>query len=606
MRIITIRRNAEFLIKTLEGLQELHHSITEGELKKLQGVLVRIQAHIDLIVHLKRETKGQPELIRLTNLKTIVTAVVEAKQQAIDQFLAHQSHLRLQIENQCTEAIRTLLLELETAGNVRFEEEQKSSAWVAHCEKQIKKFIKRAASKDSPKTIQIHRISKFHNREMKMKFDERMETQQGIDKGTCLCFTGHPREIDIFDMAENGFDIKSGLIMTNYFECHESKDTQKKAQLRKVVIFKTFKMATQEVSEQMNSQEFENIAAYDFPAAEAIYQKVFATPESRQAIPAEIPKNYRVFDASCLLPEYLVEYSLESDFDSQYTPSERLLLDIAYSNRIAHANMPAVVVELLSKLKQQPINSIADTPTLAKVMASHSDLSEFADLKLFSSKYASLLKASETRDEYLNLSGFTSVASEYFAMRNILKSVVINCANLSSFPNFPVMLSMERLDLSFNTISEVPSRIHTQFPKLKTLCLASNNLESIADVKRIMECSKLVELDIRYNGIAKIRNVDDLIKSRLNLEAFNGQKIFEKRVPVTNWDSLFRKSISNQSECFRPFSLRTLQGIDSSSLEQNYYLQVPSVLSDSIAFDQITAMELDSCSLLGLDKLPEQ
>ena len=64
-----------------------------------------------------------------------------------------------------------MLLELETGGNLRFEDEQKNDPWVSECENLVKMFIKPIASKHSPRTIHVHRISKLHNRHIKLNFD---------------------------------------------------------------------------------------------------------------------------------------------------------------------------------------------------------------------------------------------------------------------------------------------------------------------------------------------------------------------------------------------------------------------------------------------------
>ncbi|KAJ3337839.1 hypothetical protein HDU91_001371, partial [Kappamyces sp. JEL0680] len=370
-------------------------------------------------------------------------------------------------------------------------------------------------------------------------------------------------------------------------------------------------MQCQEVSDHMKPADFDRLTSSDFPAADAIYQRVAVAAEPKTANLQDIPKKFGVFNADCLLPEYLVEYSLESDFEDKSSPCERLLLDIAYSNRISHANMPTVVNELLSKTKQADPETAGNSPTLEKLVASHSDLVEFSDMRKFVNRYSLLLQNSDNRTNQVNLSGFTSLPPEYFAKYSNLTSITINHAELASFPNFPLLPALESLDLSYNVIAEIPPFLAKHLPKLKRLLLASNRIHASKDVQAIGELAKLVELDVRFNPIWKSKEMELLLAFRLVfLETLNGQKLKEdhRRQQTSSKDPavILQSRISDQSESFRPFSLRTQYGAESSSLEQNYYsAQLPRYQRQSITIDAITTLELDNCQLTSLALLPE-
>lgn len=288
------------------------------------------------------------------NLK--LNALVKEKMGKLEVFhkelVRQQEFIIDQIEFQSNDAVRILLMELETGGNTRFEDEQKTSSWIGHCEKQIKKFIKRAASKESPKTIQIHRISRLHNRVLKLKFDERAERLGGADKATgYLCYTTNQHKDDeIFRIVEDGFG-DNALLMTNYFDCKEANVGDGKHFLRKVVLARTTPIQTQEVAESLSQQEFAGITSASFPGADVISQKV-ALNDLSNVLPADSPRKFLIFNQECVLPEFLVEYSLDSDIDVSTSQIQRLLLDIAFSNRISQSNMPMVVHELTQKLKK--------------------------------------------------------------------------------------------------------------------------------------------------------------------------------------------------------------------------------------------------------------
>ena len=173
MRIRTIQRNTNFLSKTLQGISEVGQNTLEEEMLILVARSKKIKKKRDEViqVNLVKNVHDQSHCLNLDKSRSYVNNAIENKLSTLKTLLAHRSDIHNQILNQSDMAIRKLLLELETGGNIRFEDEQKEDAWVADCEALVKMFIKRAASKTSPRTIQIHRISRLHNRHMKLKFE---------------------------------------------------------------------------------------------------------------------------------------------------------------------------------------------------------------------------------------------------------------------------------------------------------------------------------------------------------------------------------------------------------------------------------------------------
>jgi len=49
-----------------------------------------------------------------------------------------------------------------------------------------------------------------------------------------------------------------------------------------------------------------------------------------------------------VIPEYFIEYSIEGNKNTYMTKFERLALDIAYSNKLSHSNMPHIIGSLSS------------------------------------------------------------------------------------------------------------------------------------------------------------------------------------------------------------------------------------------------------------------
>lgn len=489
----------------------------------------------------------------------------------------HQLKLQAQIENQSNEAIRCLLLELETGGNARIEDEQKSASWVTHCEKQIKRLIRKASSKNSPKTIQIHRISKFHNRGAKLQFDERV-ARGGADRGEYLCYTNRSDECDVFTIAENGFGGFEEVAMADFFDCVEGPPSGGK--LRKAIIVRTCQMQSQEVGKDGFSEFRQH-----FPTVDALSRPVDETSRTSDG-----QNHYMVYNTECVLPEYLVEYSLESDLDAETSQIERLLLDIAYSNRISYANMPIIVQELASKVKQNP--SLLVVPAAPEP-------AEFAGINRVVIQNQSYWK-NETK--VLNLSCSSLALEDYFS--KFLTTITINHAQMVSFPKIVMCPSLEALDLSFNSIESIPLDLCTTSPKLKKLFLISNRIKTVI---LFAPSSILEEIDLRFNPVSKTKDLISFLLSKVPTLLIINTAVLSKSKEPVSWNQKFQSCISDQTESFRPLSIRTSFGIESSSLEQNYYhFKFLSSIPARIEIDSMTALELDSCHLTNLDAFPER
>lgn len=609
MRIITIRRNCDFLKHSLASSCASKMVGDAGEGDKMGAILKKIQMHID-VISLRKVTNGliDPELEKMKRLK----GVVQEKRDFICAFKGKvTSQLQVissQIETQCNEAIRSLLLELETGGNARFEDEQKNSQWIGHCEKQIKKFIKRAASKESPKTIQIHRISRMHNRGSKLKFEERVEKLGPSDKAGYLCFTPNKENNDVFEIAECGFD-DSRIIMTNYFDCREE-IVPSDNYLRKVIIVRTNQMQTQEVSEDLSFDAFASLGSASFPAADGISQRVILHNDVSNSAPADLPRRYLVYNRECIMPEYLVEYSLDSDFAPSTNQIQRLILDIAFSNRISHANMPMVIQELSSKIKNPELPDELASCTLENLYLTYPELKlYYENLKGPATEYKKYLLNGTTNNEYVNLSGFQSIQADFFAMRSFLKTIVINHADLTSFPEMKQCPLLEVLDLSFNRIPEVPV-LNDTYPLLRKLLISSNQVHQLISLLNISKSSNLQEIDLSLNPVCEIRDFSFFLARKIpTLIRLNEQDVKEKHDSLYldyEWDSFLLSRSSDQVESFRPMSIRTSSGSESSALEQKYYRTIiTSSVANSLSIDAITTLELDSCQLLNLSRLPE-
>ncbi|KAJ3322494.1 hypothetical protein HDV06_003038 [Boothiomyces sp. JEL0866] len=610
-------------IEKMEGLSELGQlellslsdnesatepciSYVEAEYEKIASRLAKIGQYLDTQM-LKANHRKNPNVPKLEMIKKTMNVVVETKNKYKSQLIERLESIKTQIIEQCNEAIRCLLLELETGGNVRFEDEQKGAQWVSHCEKQIKKFIKRVASKDSPKTIQIHRISKLHNRGSKLKFDEKAGNSSASEK--YFCFQINSANQDIFSIAENGFSHpqSSGIIMTNYFECNiaELPKTRKNG-LRKAIIVRTIGLHCQEVS---IDEDLSKLNRYDYPGFDAVYQKV-GHSDSKSS--GEQSRKYLIFNTETVVAEYSVEFSLESDSDKGTTQLERLLLDIAFSNRISHANMPAIVQELSAKIKQTPASQqYKDMLNLEKLEKDYPEIKGVDDISKSVAEYQKFYQCGEVSKELLNFTGFHNIEFDTHIDRNKITRLTINHSNLSNFPYIPSLPNLELLNLSFNDIQIIPELC--QLPRLRSLEMVANRCADFADIISLSKCSQNFEsIDLRLTPVSKKFELKSFLIHKIkNISSINGKSISSEeralyiKLYATNWKLFFELNSSFQNQSFRPLSIRTLTGPESSSLEQNYF-KIPQSVHEKFDPHLITTLELDNCQLLNLDGLPEQ
>ncbi|KAH6566827.1 hypothetical protein BASA60_009315 [Batrachochytrium salamandrivorans] len=206
----------------------------ERDLKLLVDRSKKVQRRIDALAIFAIHDISMDQSLseKLNDALFQINSAIEFKTQTQIKLLAHHRDIDSRILNQSDMAIRKLLLELETGGNVRFEEEEKNALWVSECENLVKMFIKRGASKNSPRAIQIHRISRLHNRHMKLRFSETYERLGDLETPLPLCVQGYQSNPDdAFSVIEHGFQLtwdtaefSNNLLLANFLNFQEEKN----------------------------------------------------------------------------------------------------------------------------------------------------------------------------------------------------------------------------------------------------------------------------------------------------------------------------------------------------------------------------------------------
>jgi hypothetical protein len=103
--------------------------------------------------------------------------------------------------------------------------------------------------------------------------------------------------------------------LSNYLECCEE-GTNRKKTLRQAVICKVLI----DNSQICHKDNLESVNASDYKGCDAVFKYV----EKGNCISS--PRQYHVFSRNRILPEYVIEYSTESDWDKYTTQLEKLLV----------------------------------------------------------------------------------------------------------------------------------------------------------------------------------------------------------------------------------------------------------------------------------------
>lgn len=210
--------------------------------------------------------------------------------------------------------------------------------------------------------------------------------------------------------------------------------------------------------------------------------------------------------------------------------------------------------------------------------------------------------SAEMKDYNLNLSGFNISSS--LNIRSDLVFLTINHSNLQEIPSYFAFKSLKKLDLSFNTISMLPAEFRCNFPALTGLVMPFNCISFISGTTNIFGMNTLSFLDLSFNPVSELVGFKHCIAEKMPyLSILNGSQLIDN---IEEETKLIPRNVSVQHDLFRPLSIRTSFGPDSSSIVQTYIrpISVPPSLTSNIISPTITTLELDSCSLTDLDRLP--
>ncbi|KAJ3065950.1 Leucine-rich repeat-containing protein 9 [Podochytrium sp. JEL0797] len=653
MRIRTIKRNTNFLVKLLQVKTDQDEKLIQDVLCDLLRAGKRVQRCMDDL-ELPLQQADSSSLRQATSVsekldesQTRVQQLVAVKMKILDNFHQHKRDIVTQIVQQSDMAIRKLLLELETGGNVRFEDDQSNDPWFEICESLVKSMILRSNHASENKRIQIHRISKIHNRFLKNTFETKVKgmTEQ-LHSLEYICFQGAEGvSEDIFQSVEHGFvannaapdPTQQGLqktvlvpLFTNFLDFSDSESREDRKKLRQAIILRTVANRSDKVSEEA---ERTGINLSEYPGVDLFFRDV-GVKSTKGDVPS---RNYHVVNKELMTPEFFVEFSLECDLDRFTTKSEKLMLDIAYSNKLSQADMPAIVMDIVKKLSENENGSgVFDAYTMAVIETQYPEIRSIDDLRgppSIELTLEILSKKAPANISILNLSLYNKLpAMSTFRLFSSIKQLVLSQCQLKDIPtNLKYFPHLEKLDLSFNEISTIGTGLQDVAGHLTHLDLAKNSIQQSADLVQIQNClGKLVNLDLRLNPVCKSKGYHSLLLGfggLLKLEVLDGRgvhpnmkhadtlsMILSKKSEratagasknMKTWSDVYYEHSSIQEHLFRPLSVRTQSGYGSSAALNEYWRITGGAFDEHVfVVENITTLELDNCNLSNLDMLP--
>lgn len=119
----------------------------------------------------------------------------------------------------------------------------------------------------------------------------------------------------------------------------------------------------------------------------------------------------------------------------------------------------------------------------------------------------------------------------------------LNSTGLKSIANLPKMHKLERLELCDNHIASTDStfaHLNDLYPNLKTLKFSNNQLKTLDDLKSLLSCKNLENIDISNNPVSKLSS-EELNEEAMAKETHDLGKLVREILPQVNVVDGFNK-----------------------------------------------------------------
>ncbi|XP_070181590.1 leucine-rich repeat-containing protein 9-like isoform X2 [Littorina saxatilis] len=462
---------------------------------------------------------------------------------------------KVRIQRSADSVANRMVVELETGGNVRFEEGATTDVWFTSCHDLVmSRFCATDFRPHGVLGIKIHRIVRIHNRILRARFDKKLI---GVTEGPLGEYypgtknVGYKKLLEylfwIWDpnmpgghveparVPEEGFmdadtykmlhrdaavplsnslslaDRHRMASLTQHRIDHPSPDSCP-FRFGQLIIAKTFLGKSTSVTDNRE------IAANSYPKIDAVFKP------RKQCIPGHDSSSacqcsarqceWYIFDHELVLPEYIVEFEYVTK-EAPWSPYTQVSDDLS-DNKVVDLPSPPLDLESTNSddttLNMEP--QIPQRPRMATLTE---------ELLLKAAKSETLCTITQ-----LNLHGNGLTKLKHIQSLISLKKLIVSFNDLTRLDEI-THLSLDYLDASFNkiiTLDGMKAMTH-----LEQLDLTWNNLHNTREELSVLRkhCTTLRKLDIRHNPWVKPDGLRLRVVGRIKtLKWLNGEVVSEK------------------------------------------------------------------------------
>ncbi|XP_073775247.1 leucine-rich repeat-containing protein 9 isoform X2 [Danio rerio] len=457
----------------------------------------------------------------------------------------HQHNVTL-ASNRKEMMVHFLLLELETVGNIRFEEGNTGDLWFTSCyDLLLSRFCAWDYKLYHISGLKINRIIRIHNRALRQRFQDKVHTllcrqesspfAQNYKRNMEYLFyvpdPEHSCENDeMLQIPENGFksadaykalgreravpfsnsmSVSDRLRMTfmQRMSCSTSNRELLPFRYGQLIISKVFLGRSVAVKDGLP------IDCDHYPKANSVYLSTSSKQQSHTAqttpdmlCSSSLPNScdckqqqrlWYMFDHEMVLPEYLVDFEYVTQDTVQASP------DSPSSYHMSPADAPSVSYTAL-ELDEEALN-------MEPILKSHPKMLSLDEKAILTAARANIL----SQITVLNLHGNSLNKLPEISRLTALKNLTLSFNELTHLDDISHMPNLESLDVSFNHISSLEGL--RGLGRLIELDLCWNQLTRVRDDMNILRkhTPALLRLDTRHNPWQRNESVRMVVLSRL-------------------------------------------------------------------------------------------
>lgn len=308
MRVSTIKRNKGCVMSHIDKqLSNCWYAVNAQNCEILTGLKKMEKMVYDIQICDTKGTFGRQR--EFTDTFETIRGYINENNCIAAENAENQEIFKKEVDQQCDYAVRKLLLELETGGNIRLENDDVSQTFA----EVVRRFM--ATNTKIDQRIRINRVSRIHNHFLTLNHGKR-HTRDSI----YLSYQSPNNNTnDIFQILENQKNAKEGIFLSdklNYSEAKQSTAILFRANLRKTALY--------------TDENLCDVKCFDYPTYDAVYQNSKSSASLK----------YLVFPNADPVPEYLVEYTNLGN--PSYGPNS-YLMDLVFSSRFSEANFPSLI-----------------------------------------------------------------------------------------------------------------------------------------------------------------------------------------------------------------------------------------------------------------------